>query len=365
MTTRKYLSNRKTSTQNISLSPALKEWIERYVRVMHKDNPEDDRFKSISAFYCYCMESLLNIFEKGKSIDDFDRLMDHETVDFYDRFTSNMLIPYIEPAVAMDKYYMLEFRAITRYFITFLKLWKQNVDPYDPETSNIMFERLKRRYLSSNLTKDMSIEINKKKGSKHYTGYIEHIGTYKNLHHLNCKMMCEVLGILGIKITDFFYSEKDMYYRIDCETTELFFSDEDDIKERKDKKERIDILRYNVEFLINFQRIVNDKDYYLWSKMAEDNDVIINFNNQKARDKWFKNIEKDAQKYGMRENFHLTFLKFFDRMHWIRIINEQDLEFQFEITDEDFHAEKEFVLNTLSKHCREIVEEKGIYYLER
>ena len=171
--------------------------------------------------------------------------------------------------------------------------------------------------------------------------------------------MAGVLGILGFKITDFTYSEKDLYYRVDVETTNLFFRDD------SARKERVKLLKYNLEFIINYNRILNDKDYYLWMKMAQDKDIIINFKNEKAMEKWISIIEKDLKKYGTRENFLITLLKFLEKMHWIRIINEQDLEFQFEISDDDFNKEKEFVLNTLKRHCREIVEEKGIYYLER
>ena len=50
MTAQKYLSQKKTVCQTISLSPALKEWVGRYVRVNYKKAPDEDQFKSVSAF---------------------------------------------------------------------------------------------------------------------------------------------------------------------------------------------------------------------------------------------------------------------------------------------------------------------------
>ena len=59
MTTKRYMSNKKTSQQTISISPSLKDWIRRYVSVMHKKNPRDRNYKSISAFYYSVMENVL------------------------------------------------------------------------------------------------------------------------------------------------------------------------------------------------------------------------------------------------------------------------------------------------------------------
>ncbi len=42
-TSKKFLSNKRTSKQTIVISPALKEWIERYVNVNRRKNPGDER----------------------------------------------------------------------------------------------------------------------------------------------------------------------------------------------------------------------------------------------------------------------------------------------------------------------------------
>lgn len=68
MTAKKFLSNKKTEQQTISISPALKEWIKRFVNVKHRESPEDKRFKSISAFYNSVMDEVLKKYEKEKNI---------------------------------------------------------------------------------------------------------------------------------------------------------------------------------------------------------------------------------------------------------------------------------------------------------
>ena len=60
-TSKKFLSEKKTSQQTISISPALKDWIERYVSVNRKEYPKDMRFKSISSFYNYTMDKCMEI----------------------------------------------------------------------------------------------------------------------------------------------------------------------------------------------------------------------------------------------------------------------------------------------------------------
>ena len=79
MTSKKYLSNKKNAVQTISLSPALKEWVERYVRVNRKKHPKDARFKSVSSFYAHVMEILLRTFQNGKSLDDLEKFLINET----------------------------------------------------------------------------------------------------------------------------------------------------------------------------------------------------------------------------------------------------------------------------------------------
>jgi len=57
------MSEKKTAQQSISLSPALKDWLQRYVNVNHREKPKDKKFKSISAFVTYTLEEALKLVE--------------------------------------------------------------------------------------------------------------------------------------------------------------------------------------------------------------------------------------------------------------------------------------------------------------
>ncbi len=83
MTSKKYLSNKRTAQQTISTSPAIKDWVKRYVNVNHKKKPNDERYRSISNFYNYVMENMLQLFEEGKTIDDLKRLENKKVKDFF------------------------------------------------------------------------------------------------------------------------------------------------------------------------------------------------------------------------------------------------------------------------------------------
>jgi len=356
MTTRRYLSNKKTSQQTISISPSLKDWIRRYVSVMHKKNPEDERYKSVSSFYCTIMENVLKIFEKGKTLDDFDKLMDDEIREIYDTFSANLFIPYIEPSLKASRYDKIDFRSTTRYLMPLLRVVEKNMDPLSYESAKIMFDRVKNRYYSSGLTKDMKLDLYEKKKDKHYYGTVEHIGVYKNLHLLNCKMLAEAFGFIGVKVTNMAFSEDNLYYRMGIETDDLFF--------RKEliKNERIKLLEKNVNHIINYNRIINDETYHLWMKMAKDNDVIVNFKNEEAREKWIETIENDLRKFGTKEEILLKLLKYFEHLHWIRIENEEELSFRINLLKPKNEMEIEFILEHLSKYSK-ISEKNDVYYL--
>ncbi len=76
MSSKKFLSTKKTAQQTISISPALKDWITRYVHVNYQKNQEDSRFKSVSAFICEIMEGIMVLFQNGKTINDLDKVQD-------------------------------------------------------------------------------------------------------------------------------------------------------------------------------------------------------------------------------------------------------------------------------------------------
>ncbi len=357
MSPKKYKSDKKTSTQTIAISPALKDWVERYVNKMREEHPEEENYKSVSAFYCDIIEKVLRAFETGKTLKDFDRMQDSEIEDFYKEDTTNMYIPYVEPAVELNKYEPIDFKTHMRYFLSFYNLFKSSVDPYEIKSIKTFFERIKKRYLYSKLTKDMHIEVIPEKGKAGYSVIIEHTGNYNNLHLLNCKMAAVAFGMMGAKIVDFHYSNQDIYYRFDIETTDLLFD------KKTIKNEREQLMKHNLEFLINFNRILSDKDEHLWMRLANNKDIIITYNNLKDLDKVIEELEKDLRNYGKSDELLLKLLKLFEKLHWIIILKESDLSFQI-ILSENRKEERKYLLEYLSKKGK-VSENNGILNLSK
>lgn len=356
MTSKKYLSDKKTSQLTISISPALKDWVKRYVNVKHSKSPNDDRFKSISAFYSYAIENLLELFEKGKTLDDFSRVVDKGVEDFFEKFTFRATIPLYEMVSESNRYTHFSLGFATQFVLTYFNFLRKQFKQGNYDDLKLLFERLKSRVNLSNISKDWRLELihDEKKGPAR--GFLEFIGTQRNLHYENCKFMAAVFGMLGVKVTDFIYSEEDYYGRLDLIETDLLFGRE------LAKRERLKLLKENVRFIINYDRMLDDKDMYLWMNLVEDNELCVCFRNKNAFNKWIKIIEEDLTKFGNKENFLHKILLFFNKMHWIRIENLKNLSFQIEDFIESNQDQKQLIMDYLSKHSK-VSQNDGIYYL--
>jgi hypothetical protein len=343
-TSKKYLSNKRTAQQTISISPATKEWIVRYVNVNKKKDPDDIRFKSISNFYNYIMENMLKLFEEGKTLDDLKRVQDKKVKDFFERFTFNATIPLYEMVVETNKFTPFSFEFNTRFLLKYLDLFQSETKSHDYKDFELFFEKIRSRYAKTNVTKDMRLELYPGKNNKPGSGTLEFIGKYKNLHFENCKFFAAVFGILGARITDFFYSPEDIYSRIEVLETNLLFSDE------LAKKERLKLLEENVDQIINYNRMLDENEMYLWMRLAEDKGTFISFRSKRVFNKWIRNIENQLQKFGRREDFFKKMIFFFQKLHWIRIVNEKDLSFQIEQSLEKVGTQAQWLIKYLSKY---------------
>ncbi|MFX1428261.1 MAG: hypothetical protein ACFFBE_17540, partial [Promethearchaeota archaeon] len=358
MTSKKYLSNKKTTQQTISISPSLKEWIARYVNVNNKKDPKDERFKSISAFYNHVLENIMELFGKGKTLDDFERVEDKEVKDFFEPFSFRATVPLYEMISENNRYSSLSFNYFTRFLISYLNFLKKNFREKNYEDLQILFERIRSRVNPSPISKEMRLEIFPDEKQNLATATMEFIGKQRNLHFENCKFFAAVFGILGVKITDFIYSPKDIYCRLDFIETELLFN--------KDlaRKERMDLIKENVKFMINYNRVLDDNDdKHLWMKLAEDNMLFINFKSKQTFNKWIKTVENDLKIFGDKESFLWKILVFFQKLHWIRIINEKDLSFKIEPTLQNISDHRKWLISYLSKHTN-ISQNEDIYYLK-
>ena len=357
MSSKKFLSNKKTAQQTISISPALKDWLKRYVSVKHRENLDDERYKSISAFYNYILENILILFKKGMTFDDFKRVEDKQIKDFFDKFTFKATIPLYEMVIETNRYTPFSFDFNTRFLLMYLRILRSQSESLTYEDLLIFFEKIRSRFGTNNVSKDMKIELILDKDGGYAKGIFEFIGRYKNLHFENIKFVAAIFGVLGVKVTDFIYSSNNYYCRLDLLATDLLF------RKELAKNERLKLLEENVDFVINFNRMLDDNDMYLWMRLAEDNGVIITFKNQNIFNKWVKSVEDHLQKFGNKSDFLLKILQFFNKLHWIRIEYIKDLSFQIEQYIENNKKHKQYLLDYLSKNS-EISEVDGVYYLK-
>lgn len=359
MTSKKYLSNKKISQQAISISPALKDWIKRHVNVMHKKDPHDGRYKSISAFYCHVMENVLKIFEKKKTLDDFDKFVDSEIENLYSNRVT-LFGPFLEASLVMDAFSPIEKILSSKIFFELHKFYYKNLDLDDLSSVKLLFERFRKYYLKSNVAKNLSFDIFTDKDKKGFEAVFEHKSEYKYIQIINVKITVAILGMIGIKVIDVYYSKEfnHHYFRIKLATTDLFFDT------REVRNERLMLARENINHIINFNRVIEYKSLHLWQKLAENNDVVINFNSEQARNRWIERFEEDFKKFGTKETFLLKVLKSFERLHWIRIENEEFLQFQIRLSKEKYSSEIKFLKDYLSKYSK-VLQSNDIYYLER
>ncbi|UCC18804.1 MAG: hypothetical protein JSV62_11935 [Promethearchaeota archaeon] len=358
MTSEKPLSQKKTTQQTISISPALKDRIEQYVIEKQNKDPKDHRVKSISAFYNFVLEKTIDCFEQGKTLNDFETFVDSEIRGFFEKISFNALIPYYETAIRTNRYTHPFFEKNIFFYLTLRRLYLDRMDPYDIASIKSIFNRVKNYLMSQNLTKDVNLDIFIGKNGKGLTGIFEYSGLYKNLTFENCKYNAALFGLLGTKITNFLYSDKENYFRFDLKATDLFY------RKELAKKERIELVNHNLSYFFNYPRILDDKDYYFWMRLAEDRNAIINFNNEETQKDWINLTERDIDKFGDHEDYALNLLKFFEKLHWIEIESEKDLIFQIKLSEKRFQNEKELLLGTLSQRSK-ILQINGKYQLKR
>ncbi|MFX0021340.1 MAG: hypothetical protein ACFE9S_03375 [Candidatus Hermodarchaeota archaeon] len=356
MPSQKPLSKKKIAQQTISIAPDLKERIDNYVMEHHEQQPDDKRFKSVSAFYNHVLQKTLDCFDKGKTLDDFESFVDGEFKNFFDRISFKATIPYYEEAIKANKYTNPTLEKLPAFFLTIRRFYMKLMESREIKDIKNTVGRIKNYLVSNNLTKEFKIDLFTGKSRTDLSGIFEYAGIYKNLSYDTCKYTSAFFGILGIKVSNIVYSEKDGYYRFDLKATDLFFRDD------LAKTERTKLMSENISHFINYNKIIDDKDFYLWMKLAEDKNAIITFSNEETQHKWFYLIESEIRKFSDKDD-RLQILKFFEKLHWIDIENEDDLFFYIRLSGSKFEAEREFLMKILSKNSQLTQDNEG-YYLK-
>jgi hypothetical protein len=302
------------------------------------------------------MENLLKLFQEGKNFEDFKRVEDTEYKDVFDTFTFKATIPLYDLVSENNRYASIPFDFVAGFLMFVYKLYKKNIRRNNYNDVKLVFERFKNRVYPSNITKELTLEIFINENQRYATGVFIFVGKQRNLHLENCKFFAAVFGLLGVRVTDFIYSSKDYFCRFDLIETDLLF------REDLAKKERIKLLNENVNFITNYNQLLEDKEKHLWMKLAVDNDIYISFKNQIAFNRWIKSIEEQLRKFGEKEKLLGKILQFFEKLHWIRIENIHNLSFQIERVIEENKEQRQFLLDYLSKNSN-LSESEGNYYL--
>ena len=105
-------------------------------------------------------------------------------------------------------------------------LYGEHFRPGNFEDLSLIFERIRTRYGTTNVSTDMRLEIIPGENNQSTRGVLEFVGKQRNLHYENCKFFAAIFGMLGIRVTDFIYSAAGYYCRLDLIETELLFKKE-------------------------------------------------------------------------------------------------------------------------------------------
>jgi len=335
MTSRNFLSNKKNVKISFSTSPALTDWIKRYVNNKKQENPEDERFKSLSSFIHYSLDILMNALEKGKTLDDFLRFVDQTIKNFYDQITFKAIIPLFEESIEMNKY-IHPSRGLISFFTAFRKTFmdglsmEQFIEDVDKNLKHA-FERFENFIQQNNVTNKLSFEKTKD------LYIIELSGYYKNLHYEFCKSFASIMGIIGLKLRDTTYiSDKSLnyfYMRFDCEKSYI-------LTQSKPKlKEQIKLARENLKRILKYEQLLNDKTEHVWLNTSQFKGAIISFNDIQTGIEYIRANIKELERTVDLAELSYYILLIFEHFHWIIIDNKTPPSFHYVISKNGHEVE--------------------------
>lgn len=363
MSSKHYLSEKKNTRMTITTSPALKDWIERYTKKEQKKNPSDERFNSLSSFCHETLENVMKIYEKGKTLDDFQRLINRDVKDFFDQLSTNVHLPFLEVYAKPSTYIEIDYKNLMRILNISKQFYTKDMDPYDINSLHNSFNRIKERYFEMGITKSLEFDVSTINNSKHFHCVVEHVGLAKggcpvnNTHIANCKIMLQMMGFLGFKVVNLETSYQELYYRIEMVTTDLFF------QKKLLKNERLNLVEDNVKFLVNYNRIIEDDDYQLWMKLANSQSCIIDFKSERAFEEWIRTIKNDIKEFDDESTIKVKLLKFFEKIHWIQIFEDIN-SFSFEINAGLSNKSKELLIKYMTENFK-FETERDHYYISK
>jgi hypothetical protein len=91
--------------------------------------------------------------------------------------------------------------------------------------------------------------------------------------------------------------------------------------------------------------------------------LFISFKSKRTFNKWLKRVENDLKQYGNKDGFLRKILLFFQKLHWIRIINEKNLAFEIEQALKKNGEQRNWLIQYLSKHSN-LSQKNGLFSLK-
>jgi hypothetical protein len=360
MTKKRFLSNKRTAQQSIAISPALKEWIERYLNVKKGEFPDDPRYKSISAFYNYVLEKTMELLEEGKTLEDFQHFTDSSIKNFFDEFTFQAVIPIHEYFIESCIFTPYNVPRIPAFLLALRKLYLEGLKPHNFDLIHKRFTAIKNFYIGNKLSKEGNLELFQDANLNKIRGILEFVGRYKNLFHFNCKFNAVVLGVMGVEITKMKYDEKELYCRFDFKATDLLFSNEP--KQQLARKLH-ELVTKNVNFVINYSRLLDYEDHHLWLRESTNEHLLITFKSKSQFESWIDKVISEIKQYSneadpLRLNYKV--LRIFEALHWIKIVDRYQLKFEILLETSYQNREKELLIDYLKFNLNLMVTEIGI-----
>ena len=326
MTSKNYLSNKKNVKMSFSTSDALTDWIKRYVSNKKNKEPNDEQYNSVSSFIHSSLEKIMEIFEKGKDLDDFERFIDKNVADFYELGFFRANIIQTEVCFELNKYIPYK-KDLLRYFRAYRIFMFENVDFEGDIDKNVVLiiDRFNNFVRENNVTKHLLVT----KDGKNFV--LEFEGHETNIHFEFSKAFAVVLGVIGMKIMKSSYMSK--YTRFDCEADPILFQKTPKIKDQ------FKLANENMDKFLQYDLLLKDKKEHLWINTSLSMEAMITFNSKKSGIDFIKTkIEKLMLSINPAE-INSYILLIFEKFNWITIENEEAVSFSFNMAEDEHEIE--------------------------
>ncbi|MBD3342494.1 MAG: hypothetical protein GF353_25565 [Candidatus Lokiarchaeota archaeon] len=321
MTTKRNLSKKKIASQNISISPYLKDLLKRFVKERHDNDPKDEKFQSVSSFCTFAIETVLKILNKGKSVKDLENFNQTASTSFFQRNMFQAFIPLYEWAIELNRY---------RYenLITFTEMIDKLIRyilSQDKSNLNKLPKMAKKIYKlvgNKTITKQINFDIKGTQLIAEYEGYRQ------NIHHEHTKVIITIASFLGLKITklDKYQNYTKIWFEIDKNHLKNFGL-------KPDKSKFTEILRSNMSYFLNYYYIVNDDEAHLWIDLSSKDDLYVSFKQKASGSQFVNSIIKEIRKIASNKDLKRSILKLFESLHWITIYDKEELIFEISLPE--------------------------------